>query len=400
MNSNLKEFIDKYKGYNSSISEEELYDICVKHKSLPKSEKNWDELAEYLNIGKSSKALQNWIYYHQTRDGSLPITRLTSLVGSNDDLSSELQLLYKERTKTRDAINTHRYLVRDEARVEQFREDLRQEISGLQKLPFIKFNGNVGKSNREAILMLSDLHIGVEVNTFANKYNINVAAERLGKLTGNVIKYCKENNVKRLNVINLGDMIHGIIHTNARITEQTDVISQVITAAELISEVVNELQEAAPEVLYRSCSDNHSRVMANKSENIEKENFGRIIDWFIKERLRDTRVKFMDDNLDYGLGRFSLLNGKVVMFSHGHEDVINSVFQSYVGATKQYVDYILLGHFHTAKMKTFQGSKVMVNGSIVGTEDYALSKRYFGDPEQLLLVVDGDNLLTYNINLK
>ena len=46
------------------------------------------------------------------------------------------------------------------------------------------------------------------------------------------------------------------------------------------------------------------------------------------------------------------------------------------------------------------GAKVIVNGSICGTEGYAFSKRLFGEPEQTLLLFDGENLITFNINLK
>ena len=400
MNKELQEFIDKQKDLND---DDVIYAIGVKHKSIPKNERNWEELCDYLNLDKNGEQLRCWVNRRQVKDGILPPRLLYSnpLVGNTPEITAQLETLFKERVKARDAFNTHKNLLRDEARLEQFKSDIQEAVEELDKLPKVKYNGNLKKNkDLEAVLMLSDLHIGVEVKTFANIYNVDEAASRLGKLTGQTIKYCKENNVKKLNVVNLGDMVHGLIHTNARINQQMDVISQVITAAELVSEMLNVLQEAAPEIVYRSCSDNHSRVMANKSEHIEKENFGRIIDWFVQERLKDTKIKFMNDNLDYGLGRFELNNGKVVMFCHGHEDVINSVFQNFVGATKQYVDYILLGHFHTAKMKTFQGAKVMVNGSIVGTEDYALSKRYFGDPEQLLLIFDGGNLITHNINLK
>jgi len=219
------------------------------------------------------------------------------------------------------------------------------------------------------------------------------------KLVEDTIQYCKDNNVKKLNFINLGDLVHGLIHVSARVEEQFGVIDQVMVASEIISKALNKLQEAAPEVLYRSCTDNHSRTIANKSEAIEKDNFNRLVDWFIQERLKNTKIKFINDNLNEDLGRFTLENGKVVMFSHGHLDTVNQVYQSWVGGTSEHVDLILLGHYHNEKLKSFQKTRVYINGSIVGPDQYANSKRLYSIPSQTLLVFDNDNIVNYSINL-
>jgi hypothetical protein len=197
----------------------------------------------------------------------------------------------------------------------------------------------------------------------------------------------------------MGDMIHGIIHTNARIEVGLVVTEQIMKAAELIAQALNRLQESAPEVIYRSVVDNHSRAMANKEEHIEKENFNKIIDWFVEERLKHTKIKFIHDNLDDGLGTFTLINGKTVVFAHGHQDSINNVFQNFIGATNKFVDFALLSHYHNEKVKAYQGLRVFVNGSIVGTEQYALSKRYFNKPSQKLLVFEGNDIIDISIEL-
>lgn len=398
MNIKLKEYIDSQK----NIDDDVLYKIGLMHKQLNKEEKDWSELVDYLDLNKTGEGFRSWVNYRQTKDGTLVPRVLYSnpLLGDNPEITSQLEALHKERVKTRDVINTHRTLIRDEARLDQFKEDLQLAISKLPSLQKVSLGKTKKNSGVEAVMLLSDLHIGVDCNNFYNVYNDKVASERISKYVNEVIKYCKDNKVEKLNVINLGDMIHGLIHVNARIDQQMDVISQVITASELISQALNLLQSAAPEVIYRSCSDNHSRLLANKSENIEKENFGRLIDWFLEERLKNTKIKFVNDNLDYGIGKFNLKNGKTCVFMHGHQDSVNSALQNMVGATKEYVDYIFLGHYHTAKMKTFQNVKVFINGSIVGTEEYALSKRYFSEPEQMLLIFDGNNVINYNINLK
>lgn len=261
-------------------------------------------------------------------------------------------------------------------------------------------NVNCGTSH-EAVLLLSDLHIGVDCNNFYNTYNVEVAKERLNRLADYTIIYCNTHKVNKLNILNLGDLIHGVLHVSARVEQQMDVISQVMTASELISQflikVLNNVN--CNHIVYRSCSDNHARLIADKTQHIEKENLGKLIDWYIEERLHNTGIVFAKDNLDYSLGYFTLLNGKKCVFAHGHLDSIDKSLQNFVGATKQFIDYGFLSHYHSEKVKTFQGYTVFVNGSVVGTEQYALSKRLFSAPSQKLIIFEDGNVLDISIDL-
>ena len=52
------------------------------------------------------------------------------------------------------------------------------------------------------------------------------------------------------------------------------------------------------------------------------------------------------------------------------------------------------------KLKEFQGCRVIVSGSIVGTEQYAFSKRLFSKASQTLLIFEDENLIDIKINLQ
>ena len=43
----------------------------------------------------------------------------------------------------------------------------------------------------------------------------------------------------------------------------------------------------------------------------------------------------------------------------------------------EFIDYVLLAHFHSSATKSFQGSTLFINGSLVGTEDFAFGRRLF-----------------------
>ena len=320
-----------------------------------------------------------------------------------DLIRYQTETLYKQQTKTRDVLNEYRRNMREEARIEELKKSIQDAARTVETYVSIPMSICFDTKNpsSDAVLMLSDWHIGALVDNFYNKYNHHIAEYELDELVKQVVFYCNTLNVSRLNVINMGDLIHGGIHANARIEQEFDVVTQVEVAGQLLYKVLAGLEQAAPVITYRSCSDNHSRLMPNKSEHIEKENFGRLIDWWVEAKLEQGHHSIIveRDNLDFGLGKFDLLNGKKIAFAHGHEDNINQVYQNFTGATREFIDYALLAHYHNPKEKSFQDCKVIVNGSLVGTEQYALSKRLFSSPTQKLLILKGEDLIDISVDV-
>lgn len=392
-NTLVKEIMAKSNG--SKLSEQQVVDLGIAHRDLPKSERNWSALAEEIKWDGSGESLRNFVLRRLRAEGV--VNKVVDL-NNEESLVKRRAELYKERQQVRDEWTTYNRMMREDARIETLKEAIQGAAKTLKPFKPVGYLGS-NSVNTEAIVLLSDLHIGVEFDDFCNKYNLDIAKTRVSKYIADIKKYCKLHRVKRLNVVNLGDLISGIIHPTIRLEQEFDVVDQIMYASEILAGFLSELQCVAPEVIYRSCTDNHSRVIANKHEAIEKENFYRLVDWYIQERLRDTAIIFKNDNLSNEIGKFELLNGKKVMFSHGHNDVPNKIFQSFIGATEEYIHYVLLGHYHNEKVKNFQNMRVFINGSIVGTDDYAASKRLYTKPSQMLLVFDEDNVIHYSINL-
>lgn len=385
-------YIDSFHKEKGQYTIEELLQIGVMFKSLPVKKRNWASLHQLLGIYNfSAEAYRHRVerYIRCNPDKIEP--NIEGDIFRND---------YLEKQKVRDWYNAYRRDIRQESRIENLVDEIKLTVDKLKNLPVIKYESKDDVIlDKEAVLLLSDLHIGVDCNNYYNSYNQNIAKERLEKLLNETIDYCRSNHVTRLNILNLGDMIAGLIHTNARIEQQMDVAEQVMVAAEYISQFLNELQKGVPEVTYRSVYDNHSRLVANKNEHIEKEQLSKIIDWFIKERLKETNILFYDNDIDGGIGTLTLNNGQKMIFAHGHQDGRNSSYQNFIGLTQQWVDYICLAHYHNPASKDFQGCKVFINGSIVGTEQYAFGKRLFTKPSQKLLIFRKDSKTVQDIDI-
>lgn len=394
----LYQYIDGLNKQPGTYSLDELYEIGVLHKSLPQNQKSWKDLIDKVGYRGTVSGYRSFVNREQNRHGDLEMEDKDEILTDSDSFEK----LYREKTQIRDIYNAYRKSLRDEARSSRFKDVLIQSVNKLPKLDFSKREkSKANTTDTEAVLLFSDLHLGVDCKNFYNTYNYNVAVNRVKKLLDDTVSYCNLFNVKRLNVLNLGDLIHGIIHVTARIEAEYDVADQVMLAAEILANLLIQLDaQTDANIYYRSCTDNHSRMIANKDENLECENYSRLVDWYLSARLKGSKIKMINDNIDDSLGKFDLLNGKAVMFAHGHLENTNKCVDAFAGATKQFIDYIFLSHFHSAKEKSYNGSKVFVNGSIVGTEQYALSRRLFSPAEQKLVIFNADNVLDLNINLQ
>ena len=364
--------------------------------------RTWDDVADIINSAldqkkgestyrKAFKKRQTESYYSKCFEG---FSKDFNDVLEEENIEDEI---YKKTTILRDWANQKRRTLRDEARLDRLKEALAEPIALLPKLE-VKTPEMAG--NTEAVLAISDWHYGDSVDNFYNKFNLKIFYERLETLLSKTLEYCYRNNVRKLHVINLGDMFAGNIHVSNRVTAEIDVINQIKEVSEALANFLNHLSNDLEEVRYYSVTDNHSRTNKNYQEHIEKENLGLLIDWWLEERLKDSNLIMVKDKLDDSLGCIRLENGKNVFFTHGHLDRgINNVVQNYTLSSGKIAHYVFLGHWHTKKEKEYQGSKVFVNGSLRGVDDYALNNRLFAKPSQTLVIFEGEDEIDTSINL-
>jgi len=321
--------------------------------------------------------------------------------GASILLDMKRDLLYIQQVKTRDVLREKRKLLRDEARIDELRDTVIQAAANMPDMQLPTVIGEVmhGPGN-EGILCIGDWHYGGQYKHFLGEFNIQVLQDRVEDLLGKVIKYVRKHNITLLHVINLGDMIDGNIHVSTRVQAEKDAIEQTMGVAELLAWFLMALQKVVPNTTYRSTLDNHSRINKSYYEHIEKENFGRIIDWFMEERFKrhNSGIQLPKDNPDENIGYFELKDGSPVAFVHGHLDKVNTAFQNLSSALRVQLKYVFFGHYHQAKMKEFQMGKVFVNGSLKGSDYYAMDNRYFGTASQMMMVMDGDDELVLVMN--
>ncbi|MEI6296328.1 MAG: hypothetical protein WCO84_01605 [bacterium] len=386
--------MSNYKKLSSELEEEYIFRICSEKEQIG----SWQAVADILNAELNYEYSESkFRKQFQAYEKMFNAVKHTHLDGEYlDKLENKKDELYKQQVKTSAILREKRALLKEEANMEMVLDAIRESDSATIKLPKkeVKMFGK-----NEAVLLISDAHIGNVCDNFYNKYNEEIMRERFGNLQAKTLKFCKINNVKKLHIICLGDMIEGNIHVSGRISADLGMVKQVKVAAKVLAELINNLANEITETYYHSVLDNHSRMNKKYQDHIEEESFASFIDWWLRERLANSNVKFMHNKFDENLGCFQLDNGKNAFFAHGHLEQKNSVLQDFTFSTGLIAHYAFLGHWHSGAMKEFQGSKLYINGSIKGVDQYCMGKRLFAKPSQTLLVFDGEDEIDIRINL-
>lgn len=303
------------------------------------------------------------------------------------------QELYKEKCRVQDQKREYNKLLRESARYEHIVDVLKQEIDNVEP---IKLNSvmSANPTNVEAVLILSDFHYGFMVDNVLNEYNTQIANERLETLLKKTIYYCQIHRVETLHLGLAGDLICGAIHLQSRVAAEEDLISQVINVSELLANFINELKAKVPNVKVWGVIGNHSRVNADKKSNMPAENFERLIFKYIEARLPNVTVATngLEDWITFKV------KDQLAFMTHGDKDSLSNIKLHAVNLLGKVPDRIYFGHIHHMNIKDDNGTEIVVNGSIVSTDEYAMGLRCNTKPYQVLQIFDND-VCTYKISL-
>lgn len=326
-----------------------------------------------------------------------------------DDEKEELYELLikvkKERVKNQDIKTYINRTCREDARHErilEYAQDIANQLN--KRLPLMTDKVKIDNiENNEGILTLSDLHIGLETENYWNKFNMDILLQRLSYLKERTIAYAKQNNINKLNILCIGDLVNGLIHTTTRIENQEDVAEQTVNAAEILAEFIYSLAETKlfNIDIYYSVG-NHGRITPNKSDSLDGENFEYFIKYILKSRCKDMKnVEFMKNNYDKELIYFNCLGWKIAA-THGDKfGNKNNIVQRITSMIKEVPDYVLLGHLHHNYLNTVGSSELIINGSLSGTDSYAKNIGLVSRASQNLLIINKNvgKLCLYNIYL-
>jgi len=364
---------------------------------------NWNDIKDLMNSESNedfgeSKWRKDYATFKRGYDHAKKnIITKNELINEIEDKTLEFQ---KERYKFQDQKREYTNIVRQQARFEHLKDEIGKAILEVAKNKPLNFDidSRTVSTNKRAIALWSDWHYGADFSNSLNTYNPNIFRQRVQKLINKTIEYCKKNNVDEIYVAQLGDSIMGSIHVSTRVQSSEDVIKQIQIVSETIAECVAVLANNFKRVKLINIIGNHSRLISNKTESIFTENLEHLIPWYIESRLKHFKnVEIEKDTDGYYIDESF---PEPIVFVHGDLDDVNNTAKVLPQLIGKVPKLICAGHIHHNTVKEHGRTTVVTNGSLMGVDTYAISKRFYATPMQKLMIMDDSDIeCTYDVKL-
>lgn len=373
---------------------------------------NQSSAAKFLGINRST--FQGRLEL-ATRSGVVskkmpPTKKSIAIESETEQLKRRLKIAEKELSSNR------------ESRIGE--EIIRNEILNLSSavlsssVPAWTTNETTAGSPGVPSLFLSDLHWGEVVNesqiNFVNKYNLQIAKDRLHKLAETSVQLLRIISPKMdypgLVLILGGDMISGNIHDELTATNELNTMPTVLDLYGELVCFIGIMADKFGKVFIPCVSGNHGR---DTQKIWNKDRHATSFDWLLycflaKAFDGDKRVTFfIPDGPD---ARYKIYNHKYLL-THGDQfrggdGVIGALGpiirgdhrkRSRNGQIDMEYDTLLIGHWH----QYVQLGRLIVNGSLKGYCEYAYSNNFpFEPPQQALWLTHPNHGITYRMPVK
>lgn len=351
--------------------------------------------AEYGSNYSESKWRKDYAAYVYWKDYIMNKNLDEEILNKYEEVRIESE---KEKIRKRDQNREYNKKINNQARFEAIKDDVYSAILALEKKkplspsPLFKSHGE-----KQGLALFSDWHFGMNISNSTNVFNKQVFNERVEKLLNKIIEHGHTNNIDTLHVGQLGDLLAGTIHISTRVQSNEDVIEQTKYVSEVLAEVLSTLANEFPHIKYYNVIGNHGRT-GNKHDVGIKENFEYLVPWFLEARLRDF------DNIEIVTDQDGYITTKIfdeeIVLVHGNYDRVDQCVTRLPQILGYVPNYIIGGHVHHNYEKEYGRTTVIVNGSLIGADDYAMQGRYGAKPSQKLLVFTEEGLeATYIIKL-
>lgn len=361
---------------------------------------DYDELSRYLYGKQFSRDVARRLTYGSYRTLKIMDSQVAN-TPSKEELSFEIaeqtRELQKERQRYFDQRREYKKMISEEGRREHLEAALAIAAGKLDETVGRIFPDanvidylNSIESGTEAVLVFSDWHYGMVADNVFNEYNTKICAERVEHVVHQAVNRMLLHHCSKLHIVILGDVMHGAIHTSARVASEELAADQLMQVSEILAQAIEYLSQFVEHTLVYTTYGNHARTIQNKKDSIHRDNMERIVPWWLRQRLKGVDgVTIVSEEENEFL--FIEACGHQFVAAHGDMDSVKSsprllatLFQKKYGMD---IEYVLLGDKHHRESFDEVGICAMICGSLCGTDDYANSKRLYSQPEQLLLIV-------------
>jgi hypothetical protein len=248
--------------------------------------------------------------------------------------------------------------IKKKSRQELFYENISKAIHQID-VP-VKFNDDcvvVHSNNKEYLLAIADIHAGSHFDIGINSYSYEICTERFKKLFQEVSEFVLKNNLRKLNIVCMGDTIQGILRRSDLKLNESSVVEATVFVSKVISNFLNELSSYVQINYFHCPTGNHSqtRPLGSERNELKDEDVEFIIGNYIKDTLRNNNDISVYTNFGKDYIEFDIAENSCIA-THGHtirnKDTAIADISFH---NRKFYDVLFLAHFH--------GGQFLVNGS-------------------------------------
>jgi hypothetical protein len=273
----------------------------------------------------------------------------------------------------------------------------------------------INKGEEEVGLILSDLHIGhshsMDETGGLSEYNMNIFVNRLHSLQKSVSDIYELHSylydLPTLHIFCLGDIVDGSNAAGAwsPVYIDTPVYDQLMLGFEHISQSIEYLLTVFKNIKFYGVRGNHGRIAPS---GVEKDyaNWDNIIYHMLKIKFANNpRIKFVVPKTWWMMEKikghnFLLVHGDDVRGSGNAIKNLEKFSSAMSGMLKEKPDYTICGHFHESSEMTSNFGKMIINGSFVGADVYAIKNLHkYSRPEQKIFGINNSHGVTWRYDL-
>ena len=317
------------------------------------------------------------------------------------EIDSKILELKKERQRFFDQRTAFNKVVRERARQEELNDIIVKQVSS-GNLPYLNYEMNeISPSDNDLLVSLNDIHFGAVVSNYWCEYNSGICATMMCNYLDRILVIAKTHHSENCIVFANGDLISGSIHHQITVSNKENLIEQIMGVSELIAGFLANLSPHFNEVRFVSVAGNHSRI-DQKDRAIQQERLDDLTEWYLQARMSEFKnvVIGYGDKIDSTMYVMDV-RGKNYVGVHGDYDPTPSHIQALQTMVGRPVYAVLLGHKHHCCTDNVQGIRTVMAGSFLGVDDFCISKRIYGKPEQFVCVCDDSGIrCTYEIELE
>lgn len=253
------------------------------------------------------------------------------------------------------------------------------------------------KFDETEVMILSDLHFGKKVEIEGKvQFDKTIATDRFKAITSGMRhlndSYITPNHsIDELVVVLLGDIVDGeLIYQGQAYNQDMPLLDQTVYAATLIKkELINPAAKLFNRVRVVSVSGNHGEVRNDRGEHVmhPKTNFDSLAALMLQMGCADL------PNVTFDIATTTLHTAMIrrwkFFMAHKLPNPSGSPGRSkYGGYFERFrYDAVLRAHFHVPELAYYNTKPVIMNGSLPGTDDYALELSFNTVPTQVLFTV-------------